>query len=98
MWTRARSEERRGPIANWGVDGDKARRIRNIGDGAEKPNGEWNRMVIECRGHEINVWVNDVHVNRGFDCSTDRGQIALQAEGAVCEFRTLELTPLEALP
>ncbi len=89
-------EARRGPKENWGVDGDKARRIKNLTDGSEKPAGEWNEMVIECRGREIAVWVNGVEVNRGRDCTTDRGQIALQAEGAPCEFRRVELTPLAA--
>ena len=32
-------EQRRGPRDRWGVDGDKARRIVNLGDGAEKPAG-----------------------------------------------------------
>jgi len=87
-------EQRRGPKANWGVDGDKARRIKNLTDHSEKPAGEWNQMVIECRGREIAVWLNGEQVNHGFDCSADRGRIALQAEGATCEFRKLELTPL----
>ncbi len=87
-------EKRRGPRAKWGVDGDKARRILNLTDGSEKPNGEWNRMVIECRGHDIDIWVNDDHVNHGSNCTTDHGQIAIQAEGAVCEFRKVELVEL----
>jgi hypothetical protein len=87
-------EARRGPRETWGVDGDRARRIKNLTDGSEKPAGEWNRMVIECRGRSVTIWVNDVLVNAGTDCTTDHGQIALQAEGAACEFRRLELTPL----
>ena len=87
-------EARRGPKENWGVDGDKARRIKNLTDNSEKAPGEWNQMVIECRGREIDIWVNGEHVNHGFDCSADHGQIAIQAEGAPCEFRKLELTPL----
>jgi hypothetical protein len=87
-------EARRGPEANWGVDGDKARRILNLTDGSEHAPGEWNEMVIECRGRSIDIWVNRDHVNDGTDCTTDHGQIALQAEGAACEFRKLELTPL----
>ena len=51
-------------------------------------------MVIECRGRAIAIWVNGVAVNAGTDCTADHGQIALQAEGAVCEFRKVELTPL----
>jgi hypothetical protein len=73
----------------------KARRIRNLTDNSEKPLKAWNRMVIECRGNKIDVWVNGDHVNNGFDCTVDRGQIAIQAEGAECEFRKVELRPLE---
>jgi hypothetical protein len=86
-------EARRGPRASWGVDSGE-RRIRNLTDDSERPAGQWNEMVIECRGRTIDVWVNGAHVNHGFDCTADHGQIALQAEGAVCEFRKLELTPL----
>jgi len=85
-------EKRRGPAASWGVDGDRARRIVNLTDGSERPAGEWNRMVVECRGRSIDVWVNGDLVNRGTGCTADRGRIAIQAEGAACEFRKLELT------
>ena len=87
-------EARRGPRERWGVDGDKARRIRNLTDGSENPPGEWNLMVIECRGSDIDVWVNGDHVNHGYDCTASSGQIAIQAEGAPCEFRRLDLTRL----
>lgn len=87
-------EARRGPRETWGVDGDRARRIVNLTDGSEKPPGEWNEMVIECRGRDIVVWVNGEHVNHGSNCTADHGRIALQAEGAVCEFRRVELVPL----
>ncbi|HEX9794074.1 MAG TPA: family 16 glycoside hydrolase [Planctomycetota bacterium] len=85
---------RRGPRERWGVDGDRARRIQNLTDDSERPPGEWNRMVIECRGNAIDVWVNGDLVNQGFACTADHGQIAVQAEGAECEFRKLALTPL----
>jgi hypothetical protein len=84
-------EARRGPKDKWGVDGDRARRIKNLTDSSEKPNGEWNTMVIECRDRSVTVWVNGDLVNAGSECTADRGQIALQAEGAVCEFRRVEL-------
>ena len=87
-------EQRRGPKDKWGVDGDRARRILNLTDDSEKPAGEWNEMVIECRGRTVDVWVNGVQVNHGTDCTADKGQIALQAEGAACEFRKIELSPL----
>ena len=87
--------ERRGPEEKWGVDEGQARRIMNLTDGSENPAGEWNEMVIECRDLRIDVWVNGDRVNDGFDCTADGGRIALQAEGAKCEFRKVELTPLE---
>ena len=89
-------ERRRGPRARWGVDGDRARRIRNLTDDSEKPLGEWNRMIIECRGRSIDVWLNGDYVNDGRDCTTHSGQIAIQAEGAAVEFRCLELTRLSS--
>ena len=86
--------KRRGPKEKWGVDGSKNRRIHNLTDGSETPLKQWNQMVIECRGRRIDVWVNGDHVNDGYDCTADRGKIAIQAEGAVCEFRKVALTPL----
>ncbi len=90
-------EARRGPKEEWGSTEDKKRNIKNLTDDSEKPVGEWNRMVIECVGREIKVWVNNDLVNYGFNCTADRGQIALQAEGSEVEFRKLELTPIHKL-
>ena len=78
-----------------GAEGD-ARRILNLTDASEKPLGEWNTMAIEARGGTIKVWVNGDLVNEGFDASTDRGRIALQAEGAEVEFRKVQIGPLPA--
>ena len=90
-------EKRRGPKAEWGINGDKKRRIVNLTDGSEKPVGEWNKMVIECVKRSIKVWVNGDLVNCGFNCTADQGQIALQAEGSEVEFRRVELTPITQL-
>ena len=90
-------EKRRGPKENWGITEGKERRIINLTDGSEKPLGEWNRMVIECVGRSIRVWLNDTLVNDGFECTADRGQIAVQAEGSEVEFRKLLLTPITEL-
>ncbi|MCP4644308.1 MAG: DUF1080 domain-containing protein [bacterium] len=90
-------EERRGPKEEWGIDGDKKRRIMNLTNRSEKPAGEWNRMVIECLGDEIKVWVNKDLVNYGYDCQASKGQIAIQAEGSEVEFRKLVLTPITEL-
>lgn len=88
-------ETRRGPKANWGITEGKERRIKNLTDNSEKPLGEWNKMVIECRGDKIKVWVNGDTVNEGFGATARKGQIALQAEGAEVEFRKVDLTPLK---
>jgi hypothetical protein len=85
---------RRGPKNTWGVDGDKARRILNLTNNSEHPLGQWNRMLIQCNGRDIDVWVNGDHVNHGTNATADHGQIAVQAEGVEVEFRKLELTPL----
>lgn len=88
---------RRGPKETWGVNGKAARRIKNLTDGSEKPLGEWNTMVIECYKNAIKVWVNGTLVNEGTNCTADRGQIALQAEGAEVEFKKLLLKPIKKL-
>jgi hypothetical protein len=87
-------EKRRGPKENWGVSEGKERRVMNLTDGSEKPLGEWNRMKIKCEGDRITVWVNGDLVNDGYGATAQRGQIALQAEGAEVEFKGLVLTSL----
>ncbi len=76
-----------------GTDGD-ARRILNLTDGSEKPLGEWNTMAIETRARTLKVWVNGDLVNEGFNCTADRGRLAIQAEGAEVEFRKVQIGPL----
>ncbi len=88
---------RRGPEEKWGVTEDKNRRIINLTDDSEKPAGEWNTMIIECVGNKIKVWENGDLVNYGYDCTADKGQIALQAEGSEVEFRNLGITPIKKL-
>lgn len=90
-------EARRGPKENWGVNGSKARRIKNLTDGSEKPLGEWNTMVIECFKNSVKVWVNDILVNDGINCTASKGQIAIQAEGSEVEFKKLILKPIKKL-
>lgn len=90
-------EKRRGPKEEWGITEGKRRRIPNLTDGSENPVGEWNKMIIECLGDEIKVWVNDDMVNYGHNCTATEGQIAVQAEGSEVEFRKLLLTPISQL-
>lgn len=90
-------ERRRGPRKEWGINGEKKRRILNLTDGSEKPLGEWNTIVVECFSNSIKVWVNDNFVNYGFNCTANKGQIALQSEGSEVEFRKVELTSINKL-
>lgn len=87
---------RRGPRAEWGITEGKGRRIRHLVDGRERALGQWNRIVVEARGRSITVWVNGTLVNRGTNATADRGQIAIQSEGAAVEIRTIALTPLRS--
>jgi hypothetical protein len=84
-------ESRRGPKENWGITEGKGRNIKNLTDDSEKPVGEWNTMLVEAVGNEVKVWVNGVMVNHGLDCTADRGQLAIQAEGSEVEFKKIEL-------
>ncbi len=90
-------EKRRGPKDEWGITEGKGRRILNLTDSSEKPLGEWNRMTIECVNNSIKVWVNGDLVNEGFNCTVNKGQIAIQAEGAEVEFRKINLLPIKEL-
>jgi hypothetical protein len=90
-------EARRGPKETWGVNGKASRRIKNLTDDSEKPLGEWNTMVVECYKNSVKVWVNGVLVNDGTNCTADKGQIALQAEGSEVEFKNIVLTPIKKL-
>ncbi len=90
-------EKRRGQKEEWGITEGKKRRILNLTDDSENPVGEWNTMVIECVANEIKVWLNGDLVNYGYDCTANKGQIAVQAEGSEVEFRKLNLTPIEKI-
>jgi len=91
------ADRRAGQPGQWGGGPNDSRRILNLTDDSERPVGEWNRMVIEAWRDRIRVWVNGDLVNDGFDCTAQRGRIAIQAEGTPVEFRRLDLTPINAL-
>lgn len=90
-------EQRRGPPETWGATEGKARRILNLTDDSEHPPGEWNTMKIECVDDQVKVWVNEVLVNHGTNCTAKKGRIAIQAEGSEVEFQKVELTPITEL-
>ena len=89
-------EKRRpkGKNQKWGGKKGDSRRILNLTDGSENPVGEWNKMIIECQGDEVKVWVNGDFVNHGKKCTVSKGQIAVQAEGVEVEFKGLTLEKL----
>lgn len=87
-------EKRRGPKEKWGITEGKERRIINLTDGTEKPLGQWNKLIVECRDRSVRVWVNDQLVNAGDNCTANQGKIALQAEGSEVEFKRLRLRQL----
>lgn len=84
-------ESRRGPKENWGVSEGKERRVRNLTDDSENPLGEWNHIKITCLKDRITVWLNGDLVNDGYGATAQKGQIALQAEGAEVEFKNVFL-------
>lgn len=90
-------EKRRGPKEEWGITEGKKRRVLNLTDGSEKEVGKWNTMKVQCLDREIKVWVNGDLVNYGHDCTTNKGQIAVQAEGSEVEFRKIKLKPITKL-
>lgn len=59
-----------------------------------KPAGEWNHYAVRAVDGEVTLWVNGVLVNRGFSCDPRTGYLALEAEGALVEFRNLRLREL----
>jgi hypothetical protein len=85
-------ESRRGPKEDWGISEGKERRVKNLTDDSEKPLGEWNHIKITCQNDKITVWLNGDLVNDGYGATAQRGQIALQAEGAEVEFKNIFLT------
>ena len=89
-------EERRGSKENWGSTDGKLRNIKKLVD-AENAAGEWNNIVVESVGNEVKVWLNNTLVNYGYDCTAQKGKIALQSEGSEIEFKRVEITPIATI-
>ncbi|MCQ2392412.1 MAG: DUF1080 domain-containing protein [Kiritimatiellae bacterium] len=60
----------------------------------EKPVGQWNTAVLECRGDVASCYFNGRLVNRVFDLKPARGRIQLQSEGCGIEFRRVTIESL----
>lgn len=59
-----------------------------------KPAGEWNSYAVRAVDGEVTLWVNGTKVNRGFNCKPNHGYLALEAEGALIEFKGLRVREL----
>lgn len=64
-------------------------------ESTEKPPGEWNVLLVRCKGDKITVHVNDTLMNEATVLSATKGAICLQSEGAEIHFRKVELTPIQ---
>jgi hypothetical protein len=69
---------------------DKTKRsVKKAGPSSEKPVGEWNTMEVYCKGNTIEVFVNGVLQNRATGANVSSGNICLQSEGKLIEFRNV---------
>lgn len=59
-----------------------------------KPAGEWNHYYVRAINGEVRLWVNGEEVSGGTACASASGYLALEAEGALVEFRNLRLREL----
>jgi hypothetical protein len=59
-----------------------------------RPAGEWNHYFVRAVDGTVTLRVNGEEVNRGTGCVPSTGYLALEAEGAPVEFRTLRLRVL----
>ncbi|MBO4287990.1 MAG: DUF4965 domain-containing protein, partial [Kiritimatiellae bacterium] len=60
----------------------------------DRPHGEWNRLVITCKGDTVEVEVNGQKVNKAVNLIPSSGSLALQTEGSELFVRRFELLPL----
>jgi hypothetical protein len=63
-------------------------------ENGEKPNGEWNKVEIVCKGDTIQHFINGKLAMEGKEASLTKGRINLQSEGAEIYFRNVMLEPL----
>ena len=73
----------------------RGRNTRRRAPSSERPVGEWNRYEILVDGPRVELRVNGVLQNTADWCEQVAGPICLQSEGAVIEFRNIELRPIE---
>jgi hypothetical protein len=65
-------------------------------DEIEKPLGQWNRIVLVCRGDTIKLTINGRLLHEGTKASPSSGKIYIQSNNAELFYRKLDLYPLPA--
>lgn len=60
----------------------------------ERPAGEWNTAVLECRGDAVSAFLNGHLVNQATHVKPAKGKIQLQSEGCGIEFRKITIQEL----
>jgi pimeloyl-ACP methyl ester carboxylesterase len=58
------------------------------------PAGEWNHYHVRAIDGEVRLSVNGKEVNGGTECAPAEGYLALEAEGALVEYRNLRIRTL----
>lgn len=58
------------------------------------PPGEWNTYEITTKGKTITLWINGAVTATWNDCQVLKGQVGLEAEGFLIEFRNVKFKPL----
>ncbi len=88
-----------GRIDWWGRDPNWADKINFRGkQDVESKFGEWTRMDVICKGDKVQVKVNGVVVNAGFECKPSEGKLLVQTECAEMFVRKWVLYPLGKAP
>ncbi len=59
-----------------------------------RPYGEWNHYHVLAVDGTLRLWLNGDEINGGTGCAPAAGYLALEAEGALVEFRNLRLKEL----
>ncbi len=72
----------------------RGRNTKRRAPSSERPVGEWNRYEILVDGPRVELRVNGVLQNTADWCEEVSGPICLQSEGAVIEFREIQLRPV----
>jgi hypothetical protein len=59
-----------------------------------KPAGEWNTLEVTAKGKNLSLWVNGGVTCQFDNCGQAQGNLGLEGEGYLIEFRNLKVKPL----